>query len=133
LDLIDATEIAATHFTSDGIHLTSYGQGAFAKVFAQKIGLEEIVQKAGALQSDGVWANPVFEQLRQQVISKNRLWFNYWRPQNWAFLGGDRTEQPSSRDHRDPKIRWFPEEMKRYTSLISDAETKIEEAANATR
>ena len=42
-------------------------------------------------------ANVVLHALRQLLIAKNRLWFDYWRPQNWAFLAGDRTAQPSSR------------------------------------
>ena len=42
------------------------------------------------------------------IIAKNRLWFDYWRPQNWAFLAGDRTAQPSSRDHVDPEQTLVP-------------------------
>lgn len=72
------------------------------------------------------------EKIRQAVIGKNRLWFDYWRPMNWAFLNGDRTEQPSSRDHRDPKVRWFPGEMERFVPLIYQAETRIEELSAPT-
>ena len=80
--------------------------------------------------ADGQWQNAKLEQLRQAVIAKNRLWFNYWRPQNWAFLGGDRIEQPSSHDHRDPKIRWFPQEMEKYPKLIAEKEKQIESLAS---
>ena len=109
------------NLTSDGLQFTERGHAAIAMAFARE---------AGAYRADA-WTNPVIEELRQQIKAKNRLWFDYWRPQNWAFLGGDRTEQPSSRDHRDPKVRWFPEEMKRFTSLIGEAENKIEAAAHA--
>ena len=71
------------------------------------------------------------ESLRLAVVAKNRLWFDSWRPMNWAFLGGDRTEQPSSRDHVDPKIRWFPAEMERFGPLVYDAELKVESRVEA--
>jgi hypothetical protein len=109
--------------TSDGLQLTERGHATVAMAFAREV---------GAYRADA-WSDPAMESLRQEIKTKNRLWFDYWRPQNWAFLGGDRTEQPSSRDHRDPKIRWFPEEMKRYTSLIGEAEKRIEVAAHAVR
>lgn len=117
--------------TSDGLQFTPQGNAALAHAMAQAIlGVE---QQTGPADRTGAWGNAAFEQLRQSVIAKNRLWFDYWRPQNWAFLGGDRISQPSSRDHRDPKIRWFPEEMKRFASLIAEAENKIQTAAHATR
>ncbi|MEQ1862861.1 MAG: hypothetical protein ABMA13_23310 [Chthoniobacteraceae bacterium] len=65
------------------------------------------------------------EHLRQIIAAKNRLWFHYYRPQNWAFLAGDRTEQPSSRDWKDPSKRWFPEEMKQWLPLIDAKEKEI--------
>src|SRR6185369_6396731 len=64
-------------------------------------------------------------ELLQAIIAKNRLWFDYWRPQNWAFLNGDRITQPSSRDHRDPNIRWFPAEMEQFLPLIAAREEEI--------
>jgi hypothetical protein len=136
LQVIDlAKQLDRTHetLTSDGLQLTPHGQAILAAAFAREVGASDMAELAGVADKNGVWANPAFEHLRQEIRAKNRLWFDYWRPQNWAFLGGDRTEQPSSRDHRDPKIRWFPEEMKRFTSLIADAETRIESAANAVR
>jgi predicted neuraminidase len=119
--------------TSDGLQITLQGHAILATAFAREIGASDLAEHAGLADKNGAWGNPAFEQLRQEVRAKNRLWFDYWRPQNWAFLGGDRTEQPSSRDHRDPKIRWFPEEMKQFTSLIANAETRIESAAHAVR
>ncbi|HMO66627.1 MAG TPA: hypothetical protein PKE47_15630, partial [Verrucomicrobiota bacterium] len=70
---------------------------------------------------------------RQAVIAKNRLWHGYWRPANWAFLWGDRTEQPSSRDHRDRSVRWFPAEMEEFVPLIREAEARIESLAAQVR
>ncbi len=69
------------------------------------------------------------ELLRAKIIEKNRLWFHYWRPQNWAFLNGDRTVQPSSRDHLDPSKRWFPDEIEQFIPLIAAQEREIDALA----
>jgi len=65
----------------------------------------------------------------EKIIAKNRLWFDYWRPQNWAFLAGDRTAQPSSRDHLDPSKRWFPPEREAFLPLIEAKEKEIDALA----
>jgi hypothetical protein len=70
---------------------------------------------------------------RAAVRAKNRLWFHYTRPQNWAFLAGNRTNQPSSRDHLDPTRRWFPEEMEQWVPLIEAKEKEIWALAAAPR
>ena len=77
------------------------------------------------------WAS--VERLRTVVMTKNRLWFHYTRPQNWAFLAGNRTNQPSSRDHLDPTKRWFPEEMEQWVPLIEAKEKEIWALAAAPR
>ncbi len=67
----------------------------------------------------------VNQRLAPLLATKNRLWHDYWRPSNWAFLHGDRTNQPSSRDPVDPQIRFFPSEQEKYLPLIKDAEDKV--------
>ncbi|HEY1049368.1 MAG TPA: hypothetical protein VGE39_06425, partial [Prosthecobacter sp.] len=57
-------------------------------------------------------------------------WHRYWRPANWAFLHGDRTAQPSSRDHVDPTQRWFPSELEKYPPLIQAKEDELWKLAN---
>ena len=116
--------------TDDGLQLTPRGQAYLARAFARQLGFENVADAAGAADEQGVWSNAAFERLRQVVVAKNQLWFNYWRPQNWAFLGGDRTEQPSSRDYRNPAIRWFPAEMEKFVPLIEAKEREIAELAN---
>ncbi len=69
------------------------------------------------------------EHLRQLIREKNRLWFHYYRPSNWAFLAGDRTNQPSSRDYLDPSKRWFPGEMEQWLPLVDAKEKEIWAAA----
>ena len=115
--------------TDNGFQFTPRGHALVASGFARQLGFLDIAARAGAVTDDGVWANTNFERLRQMTIEKNRLWFNYSRPQNWAFLGGDRVSQPSSRDHRNPNVRWFPAEMEKYLPLIRAKEIEIEEAA----
>ncbi len=73
------------------------------------------------------------QALETAIRAKNRLWFHYTRPQNWAFLAGNRTNQPSSRDHLDPNKRWFPEEMEQWLPLIEAKEKEIWAMAAAPR
>jgi len=121
IDLYYALMQPTERFTEDGLQLTPRGHGVVALAFARELGLKNAAKLAG----NSTWQEKDTESLRQLIIAKNRLWFDYWRPQNWAFLGGDRVEQPSSRDHRDPKIRWFPQEMQKFEPLISQKESEI--------
>ena len=119
--------------TEHGLELTPRGQAFVAAIFARQLGFGDVAARAGGVSALGVWPKPDFESVRAVVLEKNRLWFNYWRPQNWAFLGGDRMSQPSSRDHRDPKVRWFPAEMEKYLPLIAEKEREMETKAMAIR
>lgn len=116
--------------TQEGLQLTPRGQALVARAFVRQAGFGAVADAAGEPLPGGAWPNESLENLRQAVVSKNRLWFDYWRPQNWAFLGGDRTNQPSSRDHRDPSVRWFPEEMRMFVPLIEASEAEIAELAS---
>jgi len=115
--------------TDNGLQLTPRGQALVARAFARQLGFGDVAEAAGEPDATGAWPNATFERLRRVVMEKNRLWFNYWRPQNWAFLGGDRVQVPSSRDHRNPAIRWFPAEMEKFVPLIEKAEHRIKALA----
>jgi hypothetical protein len=117
--------------TSDGVYLTAQGQWEVARAAALALGLENIARRATPDPATGQLKPASLERLRQGILAKNRLWFDYWRPMNWAFLRGDRTEQPSSHDHRNPKIRWFPEEMEKFLPLIENEEGRIAELSVA--
>jgi hypothetical protein len=119
--------------TDNGFQLSPRGHALVAKAFARHLSFDGAAVQAGDADSLGRWSQSEFEKLRATVIQKNRLWFDYWRPQNWAFLGGDRTTQPSSRDHRDPKVRWFPAEMEKYVPLIAAKELEMETVAAGIR
>jgi GDSL-like Lipase/Acylhydrolase family len=102
---------AGGNFTRDGIHLNDAGLQFAATEAARQLGLKP--------------ASTVDPSLLALLQAKNRLWFNYHRPQNWAFLHGDRTEQLFSRDYRDPKIRQLLLEMEEYVPLITAKEKEI--------
>lgn len=125
--VIDLSRISG--ITDDGLQITMRGHALLAAEFVRQLGLPSPPKPTDS----GAWPNPAFEQVRQTVIAKNRLWFDYWRPQNWAFLGGDRISVPSSRDHRDPKIRWFPDEIEKFLPLITAKEGEISQLVTAAR
>lgn len=102
--------------TRDGIHLSEDSQRFAAAGFCQELGLPLTPE---AFNAETVSA----------IRAKNKLWFDYWRVQNWAFLAGDRTNQPSSRDHRDPSKRWFPTEREEFIPLIEAKEKEIDALA----
>ena len=126
VDLYSELSGTSERMTGDGLQLTPKGHAIVARAFARQLGIQA---PESDVSINGEWKNPNWEKLRQLVIQKNWLWFHYWRPQNWAFLGGDRIEQPSSRDHRDPKIRWFPKEIEEFNALIAAKESEIANAA----
>jgi len=111
--------------TRDGLHLNAEGHWRLAVGLSMALLPREDRSSFPFVAATGRFSNPATEQLRQAIIDKNQLWFDYWRPQNWAFLAGDRTEQPSSRDHRNLKIRWFPNELEQFLPLIEEKEREV--------
>ena len=114
------------HVTDNGLQLTAKGHWVVAREICRQLGLQARTSTIQANPGSGVLRPDSAERLREAIQAKNRLWFDYWRPMNWAFLNGDRTEQPSSRDHRDRNVRWFPNEMKQFLPLIDAKEKEIE-------
>jgi len=112
-------------WSRDGLHLNTDGHKVAATAVVQEL-LFRLQNLGELLDPDpSIELGSEQERLRQLILEKNCLWFDYWRPQNWAFLHGDRTEQPSSRDHRDLKKRWFPAEMEKFLPLIETKEKEI--------
>ncbi|MCB1277091.1 LamG-like jellyroll fold domain-containing protein [Prosthecobacter sp.] len=101
--------------TRDGLNLTSAGAAQWGMGIAK-------MWDGDPKKTDG--------RLKALIGEKNTLWHRYWRPANWAFLHGDRTAQPSSRDHVDPTQRWFPGEVEQYKPLIEAKENEIWKLAN---
>ncbi len=102
----------AKAFTTDGVNLNASGARLAGRLL---LAAEE---------------DPMIDKLRPLARAKNKLWESYRRPTNWAFLHGDRTAQPSSRDHLDPSQRWFPSEMEEYQGLIQAKEQELWKQAN---
>ncbi len=119
--------------TDNGLQFTPRGHALIAGAFVRQAGFGDLAERAGQPDKNGVWPDARFERVRKAVVEKDRLWFDYWRPMNWAFLGGNRTEQPSSRDHRDRNIRWFPAEMEKFVPLIEAKEKEIAALAEAVK
>ena len=67
----------------------------------------------------------VDSNLHARIREKNKLWLQYYRPTNWAFLFGDRQHVPSSRDHKNTEHRWFVEELEKIPPLIEKADEAI--------
>ncbi len=123
--LVDLSSLTAEGLTRDGLHLSPAGQWMAAKETARQLeipGLSDL----DAPDERGKFRREALEKVRASIRVKNGLWTDYWRPSNWAFLSGDRMEQPSSRDHVDRRVRWFPVEVQQLPSLIRREEGKIE-------
>ena len=121
-------EPSSRRITRDGLHLNSQGHWRLAVLLAAALHVTKPA-RSSFVPATSRFSNPEVERLRQAILAKNQLWFDYWRPQNWAFLAGDRTEQPSSRDHRNPKIRWFPDELEQFLPLIEAKEREVKRLA----
>jgi putative heme-binding domain-containing protein len=92
-----------------GHSLTEEGHRAFAEHLVKALGLTPVSNEA----------------VRAQVLEFERLWFDYWRPMNWSFLMGDRTNVPYSKDWKDTSKRIFPTEMNDFLPLLKQAEENI--------
>ncbi len=124
-------EVRTQARTRDGVHLTERAHRSVAAmsvgrvVFGKGLTMENAAPQILGTDVEKADVRAVLEK----IIAKNRLWFDYWRPQNWAFLAGDRTAQPSSRDHLDPSKRWFPPEREAFLPLIEAKEKEIDALA----
>jgi hypothetical protein len=124
IDLATKTMAEEGH-VRDGLHLTGAGQWAAARETARQLeipGLSDL----DAPDATGAFRRESLEKIRLAIGTKNGLWNRAWRPANWAFLDGDRTEQPSSRDHLDRRIRWYPVEVQQLPAMVLREEERIE-------
>lgn len=109
----------AKDFTTDGVQLSARGSRLYGEVLYRQL------FKATSSTPPEAEVSRVADKLRPLIQAKNKLWHEYWRPSNWAFLYGDRTAQPSSRDHLNPQVRWFPKELEKYQGMIREKEEAI--------
>lgn len=116
LDLSDANFDPKQPMTRDGVNWTPYGLHLLTQCLGDMLGISF---------PDQAQFKDKLPAVRTKIEAKNRLWHDYWRPSNWAFLHGDRTQQPSSRDPVNPQLRFFPAEQEKYLPLIKEAEDKV--------
>ncbi|MCB1063096.1 MAG: DUF1080 domain-containing protein [Verrucomicrobiae bacterium] len=101
--------------TDNGFQLNEHGHRVIAEQVARALGITPKPEAETAA-------------VRKEILEMERLWFDFWRPMNWAFLNGDRTTQPYSKDWKDNSKRIFPEEMKDFEPLLQLAEENIRAA-----
>jgi len=107
-------------YSDNGIHLNEAGHRALAGIVLAQLG------KSAASED----ADPdSLHSLRQAIDRKNRLWLQYYRPSNWAFLFGDRQHVPASRDVEKREERWFVREIDTLPGLINSTESDIQRYA----
>lgn len=96
--------------TDNGMHVTPAAQAHVAQEVSRQLGLQE--PDAAEL-----------EPLRQAVIEKHRLWYDYWRPANWKLIYGDDARRQFTRGGKD--YIPFQEEWKKLLPLIATAEERV--------
>lgn len=112
IDLVEplSARRPGNRLTEDGIHLTDFGLREVATVVARQLGVEPDVSSRG-------------QPLREAIVEKNRLWFDCWRPANWAFAYGDRVSVPYGKASGSwPSLK---EEFERRRPLIEAADARI--------
>ena len=108
----DAMKVCTEPMTINGIHMNESGyRFVTCEMLAE---LDMPIQSQDAISSEAA-AN--HEVLRQAVLSKNRLFFQRWRPLNTEYVYGRRHEPFGSKN--------FPEEMAKLDEMIEAAEKKI--------
>ncbi len=95
--------------TDNGYQLNEAGHRFVARRIAEGLGVAPVENEA----------------VRRAVLEMERLWFDYWRPMNWAFLAGDRSGVPYSKDWRNRDKRIFPQEMEDFLPLLKQADENI--------
>jgi len=116
-------------YSLNGIYLSPVGHWFASHAFASQLGFEDRVASASLRETHVTLKPDSFEKLRQAIKQKNVLWFRYWRPTNWAFLYGNRQTQPSSRNHKNRGIRWFPGELEASLRHIKELENQVRNLA----
>jgi len=114
VDLFNPLLRNTSPLTMNGLHLTPDGHVKVAGLVAAALG----VSMTPSISLDG---------LHDAIREKNRLWFDNWRPMNWSFAFGDRTEQPFGKAGGGrPPLRV---ELAQFQPLIASAESEIHRLA----
>ncbi len=110
LVLVDLFSDAEPGLTDNGMHIKSEAQAHVAGQIAKNLGV-------------AVAAGADLQPLRQAVVEKHRLWFDYWRPANWKLLYGDDSQRQFTRGGKD--YIPFREEWNKLVPMIAKAEQRV--------
>ncbi|MCH2401044.1 MAG: hypothetical protein MK364_18145, partial [Pirellulales bacterium] len=103
--------------------MTDYGHWQSANLIIKQLGIA--VPPASEFdEAKQRFADQQTEAIRYEIVKKNRYWFRYFRPTNWAFLYGNRQHTESSWDPKKEN-RWFPEEVDQLLKMVERAEVTI--------
>ncbi len=101
-----------TSLTTNGLHLTDQAHPTIAKQIIQALGINYTVPPAS---------------LKSAILEKNNLWFDNWRPMNWSFAFGDRTNQRFGQPGGDqPALKT---ELEAFQPLLAEADNRIHQVA----
>lgn len=131
VDLFGAMHGQEEHLplTSNGVHLNAQGHWLAAWECARQLGFADLISTLQPQWPSGALVPEAAEETRQLAMLRSAQWYRYWRPTNWAFLYGNRQNQPSSRDHQDRGQRWFPDEIELTLPLLEEADQAVYRAA----
>ena len=104
--------------TDNGMHLHPGGLTLTAKEIARQLHLP--LQYTGTSR---------LMMLREAVVEKHRLWYDYWRPANWKLLFGDDAERQFTRGGK--YYIPFKREWEQLLPLIAMAEVRIWQIASS--
>lgn len=114
VDLFTPLLGSRTRLTTNGVHLKAASQSHVAALIAKALGIP-------AAGDD--------ESLSTAICEKNRLWYDNWRPMNWSFAFGDRTQQPFGQPFNDhPPLKT---ELAAFKPLIQNVDRQIHVIARA--
>lgn len=111
--------------TENGMHIKPTHQKDIAERILDQLNLGNSAPRPVDGSSD---VNSDYETLRQAVVEKHRLWYDYWRPANWKLLYGDDSKRQFTRGGAN--YIPFREEWKKLIPLIDEAERRIWKIAN---
>ena len=96
VDLFDwQPDLRARDLTDNGIHLTPRGYRSMAL---------EVARQLGWTPRRAAVSEKALEPLRQEIVRKNQLFFDRWRPENQTYLFGFRQYEQGQNAHEIPEF-----------------------------
>jgi putative heme-binding domain-containing protein len=114
VDLFDwKPSLRARDLTDNGIHLTPAGYRCMAAEVGRQLGWPSRLGKT---------SKNITGALRQEIIRKNQLFFDRWRPQNETYLFGFRKQEQGQNAHEipefDPLVMTADESIAHFQDLL---------------